>query len=54
VILRTELADFQARRCDLRLLGRALELGLTARQRDDLLADLPRRMGATLRRALAR
>jgi hypothetical protein len=54
VILRADLAGFQARRCDLGLLGRALELGLTAKQRDDLVADLPRTMGATLRRALAR
>jgi len=54
VIIRSNLADFQARRCDLRLLGRALERRLTPAQRDELVADLPRNMAATVREALAR
>jgi hypothetical protein len=54
VIVRGDLANFRARRCDLGLLGRALERRLTPRQRDDLVADLPRTMGATVRDALAR
>jgi hypothetical protein len=54
VIVRGDLATFRASRCDLRLLGRALRLRLTAKQREDLVADLPRAMGATVRAALAR
>jgi hypothetical protein len=54
VIVRGDLATFRAHRCDPRLLGRALELRLTAKQREDLVADLPRAMGATIRAALAR
>ena len=54
VIVRSELAGFRARGCDLRLLGLALERRLTPRQREDLVADLPRTMGTTVRDALAR
>jgi hypothetical protein len=54
VIVRSELAGFQAARCDLRLLGRVLERRLSAKQRSDLVADLPRTMGAVVRDALLR
>ncbi len=54
VIIRNSLADFRARRCDLRLLGGALELRLTPEQRNELVGDLPRAMAATVRDALAR
>jgi hypothetical protein len=54
VIVRSELAGFRAGRCDLRLLGRALEQRLSPNQRTDLVADLPRTMGAVVREALAR
>ena len=54
VIVRGELANFRSRGCELRLLGLALERRLTPRQRKDLVADLPRAMGATIRDALAR
>ncbi|MGE5274379.1 MAG: hypothetical protein ACM3QU_11570 [Verrucomicrobiota bacterium] len=54
VIVRSDLASFRAHRCDLRLLGRTLERRLTPKQREDLVADLPRAMGATLLDALAR
>jgi hypothetical protein len=53
VIVRSELASFRARRCDLQLLGRALERRLSPMQRSDLLADLPPGMGAVVRTALA-
>ena len=53
VIVRSELASFRADRCDLRLLGRALERRLSRTQRTDLVADLPRTMGAVVRAALA-
>jgi hypothetical protein len=54
VILRGDHANFQARRCDPRLLGSALERRLTARQRSELIADLPHTMAADVREALAR
>jgi hypothetical protein len=54
VILRGDHANFRARRCDPRLLGRALERRLTARQRAELIGDLPRTMATAVREALAR
>jgi hypothetical protein len=54
VIVRSELSGFQAGRCDLQLLGRALESRLSPRQRTDLVADLPRTMAAVVREALGR
>jgi hypothetical protein len=54
VIVRSDLAGFQAGRCDLQLLGRALERRLSPKQRDNLVADLPRAMGGVVREALAR
>ncbi len=54
VIIRSSLADFRARRCDLRLLGRALERRLTPEQRDELIGNLPRAMATTVREAVAR
>lgn len=53
VIMREELADFEARRCDLALLGRALDSRLTPRQRTALVADLPHEMAGVIRDALA-
>ena len=53
VIVRSELASFRAGRCELQLLGRALERRLSPKQRTDLVADLPRTMGAVVREALA-
>jgi len=54
VIVRSELSSFQAGRCDLQLLGRALESRLSPRQRVDLVADLPRTTAAVVREALVR
>src|SRR5262245_53594350 len=54
VELRSVLADFQARGCDPRVLGRDLERRLTAKQRAELIAGLPRAMAATVRDALGR
>jgi hypothetical protein len=54
VIIRGEFADFRARRCPPRLLGGALARRLTAKQRAELVADLPRTMAAAVREALAR
>lgn len=52
VLLREELADFGARRCDLKLLGSALARRLSAAQRRVLVTHAPRPMAAVLRRAL--
>jgi hypothetical protein len=54
VIIRNDFANLRAHGCDPQLLGRALERGLTPKQRADLIADLPRSMGAAVRDALAR
>jgi len=54
VIVRDDLANFRSRRCDPGVLGRALERRLTQKQRQDLVADLPRTMGAAIRDALGR
>lgn len=53
MLLRQQLADFQARRCDPKLLGGALEQRLPPPQRRVLLAHASRPMAAALRRALA-
>jgi hypothetical protein len=53
VIVRSELAAFRSGHCDLQLLGRALERRLSPKQRTDLVADLPRSMGAVVSGALA-
>jgi hypothetical protein len=52
MLLRQQLADFEARRCDPKLLGSALEHRLSASQRRTLLAHASRPMAAALRRAL--
>jgi hypothetical protein len=54
VIIRGDLADFRASRCDPRLLGRALWRKLTPKQRAEFVADLPRAMAAIVGEALAR
>ncbi|HZT94675.1 MAG TPA: hypothetical protein VE985_09380 [Gaiellaceae bacterium] len=53
VLMREELADFEARRCDPKLLGRALAQRLTAAQRHVLVRHAPRPMALVLRRALS-
>jgi hypothetical protein len=53
VLMREELADFGARRCSPALLGDRLDRRLTAPQRRVLLANAPRVMAASLRRALS-
>jgi hypothetical protein len=53
MLLRQQLADFEARRCDPKLLGSALEHRLSPSQRRVLLAHASRPMAATLRRALS-
>jgi hypothetical protein len=53
VIMREELADFEARRCSPALLGNALDRSLTAQQRTALVADLPAEMAGTVRKALS-
>jgi len=52
MLLREQLADFQARRCDPKLLGSALEERLSASERRKLLAHASRPMAAALQRAL--
>jgi hypothetical protein len=54
VNLRGVLADFRARRCNLPVLGRELERRLTAKQRAELVDDLPSAMAATVSEVLAR
>jgi hypothetical protein len=54
VIVRSELSGFQAGRCDLQLLGSALERRLSPKERSDLVTDLPHSMAAVVREALAR
>ena len=53
VLMREELADFDARRCDPKLLGTALVRRLSAAQRRVLVTHAPRPMAAELRRALS-
>ena len=53
MLLRQQLADFQARRCDPKLLGNALERSLTPAKRRELLARASRPMATALRRAFA-
>lgn len=51
--LREAKADFDARRCEPKLLGRALVRALPPARRRELLRDLPRGMAAATRAALA-
>lgn len=53
MLLRQQLADFEARRCDPKLLGNALAHRLSASERRVLLAHASRPMAAALRRALS-
>jgi hypothetical protein len=53
VIIREDFTDFQARRCDPKLLGAELRGRLTETQRRDLIADLPYAMGAVIQKGLA-
>ena len=53
MIIREDFTDFQARRCDPKLLGAELRRRLTEKQRADLLGDLPYAMADVVRRALA-
>jgi hypothetical protein len=53
MLLRQQLADFEARRCDPALLGSAIEHRLTPAKRRVLLAHASHPMAAALRRALA-
>jgi hypothetical protein len=52
VIIRGDLARLQAGRCDPGLLGGALRRSLTAKQRAELVADLPSSMARAVRRSL--
>jgi hypothetical protein len=53
MLLRQQLADFQARRCDPKLLGAALQKRLPPSKRQVLLAHASHPMATALRRALA-
>jgi hypothetical protein len=53
VLLRQQLADFEARRCDPQLLGSALVHRLSPAQRRRLLTHASRPMATSLRRALS-
>jgi hypothetical protein len=53
MLLRQQLADFEARRCDPKLLGSAIEQRLSPSQRRVLLAHASRPMATALSRALA-
>jgi hypothetical protein len=53
MVMREELADFRARRCDPTRLGRELRRGLTRRQRAALVANLPRELAAFVQAGLA-
>lgn len=53
MLLRQQLADFEARRCDPKLLGRALAQRLSPTKRRVLLAHASRPMAAVLRGALS-
>jgi hypothetical protein len=53
MLLRQQLADFEARRCDPKLLGSAIERGLSPAERRELLAHASRPMAAALRGSLS-
>jgi hypothetical protein len=53
MLLRQQLADFEGRRCDPKLLGSVLEDQLSPAERRVLLAHASRPMAAALRRALS-
>jgi hypothetical protein len=53
MLLRQQLADFEARQCDPELLGSAIEHRLSPSQRRVLLAHASRPMAAALRHALS-
>lgn len=53
MLLRQQLADFEARRCDPKLLGGAIEDRLSPAKRQALLARASHPMAEALRRALA-
>jgi hypothetical protein len=53
MLLRQQLADFQARHCDPKLLGSAIKGRLPASRRQVLLAHASHPMAVALRRALA-
>jgi hypothetical protein len=53
MIMREELADFDARRCSPALLGGALGRRLDARKRTALVTDLPREMAGEVRAAFS-
>jgi hypothetical protein len=53
MIIREDFTDFQARRCDPKLLGAELRHRLTDKQRAALLGDLPYAMADVVRSALA-
>ena len=53
MLLRQQLADFEARHCDPRLLGSAIKGRLSPSKRQVLLAHASRPMAEALRRALA-
>jgi hypothetical protein len=51
-IIREDFADFEARRCDPKVLGPPLRRGLAAKQRAALVADLPSVMAQVVRDGL--
>ena len=51
-IIHDVFADFEARRCDPKVLGRPLRRRLTAKQREALVADLPNVMAQVVRDGL--
>lgn len=51
-IIRDDFADFEARRCDPKVLGPPLRRSLTAKQRAALVADLPNVMAQVVRDGL--
>jgi hypothetical protein len=53
VVLREELADFETRRCDPVLLGRALDAQLSAKRQAVLLEHAPKPAATFIRKALA-
>ena len=53
MLLRQQLADFEARRCDPRLLGSAIEDRLSPAERRELLAHASSSMAAALRGSLS-
>ena len=54
VLMREIAADFQARRCEPELLGRALRTRVTVAQQRFLVRTLPKPMAALVREALSR